>query len=52
MSYLDQGSNDTQAGQTQVLKRSGLAGSVQERVQEQWDVGWNMRMWNAKSQQC
>ena len=33
--YLDQCSHDSQAGESQVLKRSGLAHRVEEGIQEQ-----------------
>ncbi len=38
MTYLDQCTNDTKAGQTQELEWSALAGGAQEWVQEQRNV--------------
>lgn len=37
--HLDKSSNDTQASQAKVLERSSLACRVEERVQEQGNVG-------------
>jgi len=39
MRVLDQGANHTERGQTQVLKRTRVELSVQERIQEQGNVG-------------
>ena len=36
---LDEGSNNSQACQSEVLERSCLAGGVEERVQKEGDVG-------------
>jgi hypothetical protein len=36
--HLDERTDDAERGQTKVLERPGLAGRVQEWVQEEWDV--------------
>ena len=38
--YLDQGPHNTKTGEPEVLKRSGLAHSVEKGIQKQWNVGW------------
>ena len=38
-SYLDQSSHNAQAGEPEVLERSGLGDGVEERVEEERDVG-------------
>ena len=38
--YLDESPNHSEAGEAEVLEGARLAHGVEERVQEQWDVGW------------
>jgi len=37
---LNKCTDNTERCQSQIFERSRLGGSVQERVQEQWDVSW------------
>jgi len=38
---LDQCTNDTEGGQSQIFEWSGLGSGVKEWVQEEWDMGYN-----------
>jgi len=37
---FNKSTDDSERGQSQIFEGSRLRGGVQERVQEQWDVGW------------
>ena len=43
MTYLDQSADDAERRKPKVFKRSRFGSRVEERVQEQWDVGCIIR---------